>query len=73
VHGATNCKGESPTFSVSRATPVVLAQIVKRLTADGPEFCGGAVALAAGENVGDLVIGGKKPLHLQSRLEPPDT
>jgi acyl carrier protein len=35
VHGATNYKGDSPTFAVSRATPVVSARIVKRLTADG--------------------------------------
>jgi hypothetical protein len=30
VHGVI-CKGSSPTFAVSRATPVIFAQIVKRL------------------------------------------
>jgi hypothetical protein len=54
VHGATNRNGDSPTNSVSRATPVILGQIVKRLTADRTEFCGGVVVLAAGENVSDL-------------------
>jgi hypothetical protein len=73
MHGATNCKDDSPTFAVSRATPVILAQIVKRLTADGTEFCGGVVVLAARENVGDLVIGGKELLRLSIRLEPLDT
>ena len=72
MRGATNCKGDSWTVAVSMATPVILAQIVKRLTADGAEFCGDVLVLAAGENVGDLVIGGKKPLHLRSRLEPLD-
>jgi hypothetical protein len=67
VHGTTNCKGDSPTFAVSMATPVILARIV-RLTADGTEFCGGVVVLAAGEIVGDLIIGGKKPLHLKADL-----
>jgi hypothetical protein len=50
------------------ATPVIVARIVKRLTADGTEFCGGVVVLAAGEIVGDLIIGGKKPLHLKAGL-----
>jgi hypothetical protein len=59
VRGATNCKGDSRTVAVSRATPVILTQIVKRLTADRTEFCGGVVVLAAHENVGDLVIGGE--------------
>lgn len=59
MRGATNCKGDSWTVAVSMATPVILAQIVKRLTADGTEFCGGVVVLAAHKNVGDLVIGGE--------------
>jgi hypothetical protein len=41
VHGATKCKGDNPTFAAFMATPVTLAQIVKRLTADKTEFCGG--------------------------------
>jgi hypothetical protein len=73
VHGTANCKGDSPTVAASRATPVILVQILKRLTADGTEFCGGVVVLAAGENVGDLVIGGRELLRLSSRLEPLDT
>jgi hypothetical protein len=69
VHGATNCTGDSPTFAVSMATPAILARIAKPLTADGTEFCGGVVVLAAGEIVGDLIIGGKKPLRLKADLD----
>ena len=31
---------------------------------------GGLLVGAAGENVGDLIMGGQKPLHLPRRLEP---
>jgi hypothetical protein len=34
------------------------------------ELSGGVVAGAAGENVGDLIMGGQKSLHLPRRLEP---
>ena len=40
------------------------------LGAAGPEFCGGVVVSAAGENVGDLVMSGKETLNLPRRLEP---
>jgi hypothetical protein len=70
---APTCKNDGPTFAVSRATPVILAQIVKRLTADETEFCGGVVVLAAGENVGESVIVGKELLRLSGQLEPLDT
>src|SRR6202035_5317210 len=40
------------------------------LGAAGPEVCGGVVVSAAGENVGDLVTGGKEALNLPRRLEP---
>jgi hypothetical protein len=43
MHGATNSKGDRTTFAVFRATPVVLAQIVKRLTANGTKFRGGVL------------------------------
>src|SRR5271165_3809984 len=33
------------------------------------ELRGGVLAWAAGEDVGDLIVGGKKPLHLPRRLE----
>src|SRR3984893_16027658 len=36
----------------------------------GPEVRGGVVCSAAGENVGDLVMGGKEALNLPRRLEP---
>jgi hypothetical protein len=39
------------------------------LTADGMKLGGGILVGAAGENVGDLIVGGKKPLHLPQRLE----
>src|ERR1700757_5425664 len=32
------------------------------------KFSGGVLGGAAGENVGDLIVGGKKPLHLPRRL-----
>ena len=34
------------------------------------ELGGSVLVGAAGENVGDLIMGGKKPLHLPRRLEP---
>src|ERR1700742_1153421 len=34
------------------------------------KLCGGVLARAAGENVGDLIMDGKKPLGLPWRLEP---
>jgi hypothetical protein len=34
------------------------------------KFVGGILAGTAGENVGDLVVGRPKPLHLPRRLEP---
>jgi hypothetical protein len=40
------------------------------LTTGGTELGGGVLVWAAGENVGDLIVGGKKPLHLTRRLEP---
>ncbi len=40
------------------------------LCAAGPKVCGGVVVSAAGENVGDLVMGGKEALNLPRRLEP---
>jgi hypothetical protein len=40
------------------------------LGAAGPEVCGGAVVATAGENIGDLVMGGKEALNLPRRLEP---
>src|ERR1700730_13938023 len=36
----------------------------------GPEVRGGVVVSTAGENVGDLVMGGKEALNLARRLEP---
>jgi hypothetical protein len=48
VYGAT-CKVDSRAFTVPRATPVILALIVKRLTADAAKFSGDVVVLAAGE------------------------
>src|SRR5271166_790094 len=39
------------------------------LVAGEMELRGGVLAWAAGENVGDLIVGGKKPLHLPRRLE----
>src|SRR3954453_20528307 len=40
------------------------------LGAAGPEVCGGVGVSAAGENVGDLIMGGKEALNLPRRLEP---
>ena len=40
------------------------------LTADGMKLRGGVLTGTAGENVGDLIMDGKKPLHLPWRLEP---
>src|SRR5438105_7094665 len=40
------------------------------LGAAGPEVCGGVVVSAAGEHIGDLIMGGKKALSLPRRLEP---
>jgi hypothetical protein len=60
--------GAGPTFAVFSATPVILAQIVERLTADRTEFCGGVVVLTAHEHVGDPVIGGRKPLPCKADL-----
>src|SRR5947207_8559629 len=40
------------------------------LGAAGPEVCGGVVVSAAGEHIGDLIMGGKEALHLPRRLEP---
>jgi hypothetical protein len=34
------------------------------------KLLGGVLVGAAGENVGDLIMGGQKPLHLPRRLEP---
>jgi hypothetical protein len=39
------------------------------LDCDDTKFGGGVLIGAAGENVGDLIVGGKKPLHLPWRLE----
>jgi hypothetical protein len=33
------------------------------------KFSGGVLARAAGENVGDLIMGRQKPLHLPRQLE----
>ncbi len=38
--------------------------------AGGSRLDGGILVAAAGEDVGDLIMGGKKPLHLPRRLEP---
>jgi hypothetical protein len=40
------------------------------LTAGGMNFRGGVLVGTAGENVDDLIMDGKKPLHLPWRLEP---
>jgi hypothetical protein len=40
------------------------------MAAGGTELGGGVVVGAAGENVGDLIVYGQKPLHLSRRLEP---
>src|SRR5437667_4008365 len=40
------------------------------LGAAGPEVCGGVVVSAAGEHIGDLIMGGKEGLNLPRRLEP---
>src|SRR5712675_1091603 len=40
------------------------------LGAAGPKVRGGVVVSTAGENVGDLVMGGKEALNLPRRLEP---
>src|ERR1700730_16144648 len=52
------------------ATPVTSAQVAKAWVRPGPEVCGGVAVSAAGENVGDLVIGGKEALNLPRGLEP---
>src|SRR6202045_1200021 len=52
------------------ATPVTSAPGGEGLGAAGPEVRGGVVVSAAGENVGDLVMGGKEALNLPRRLEP---
>src|SRR3954469_4847284 len=41
----------------------------KCLSAGGMKLGGGVLAWAAGEEVGDLIMDGKKPLHLPRRLE----
>jgi hypothetical protein len=41
----------------------------EELTAGGMKPGRGVLAWAAGEDVGDLIVGGKKPLHLPRRLE----
>src|SRR5437762_11072629 len=40
------------------------------LGAAGPEVCGGVVVSAAGEHIGDLIMGGEEALNLPRRLEP---
>src|SRR3954454_3264131 len=40
------------------------------LGAAGPEVCGGVVVSAAGEHIGDLIMGGEEALSLPRRLEP---
>src|SRR5438270_11335906 len=40
------------------------------LCAAGPEVCGGVVVSAAGEYIGDLIMGGEEALNLPRRLEP---
>src|SRR5204863_9243879 len=39
------------------------------LGAAGPEVCGGVVVSAAGEHIGDLIMGGEEALNLPRRLE----
>ena len=48
------------------ATPVTSAQVVNAWLRASRRCLG----WAADENVGDLIMGGKKPLHLPRRLEP---
>jgi hypothetical protein len=52
------------------ATPVSSAQRGECLTEGGAKLRGGVLLWAAGEHVGDLIMDGKKPLHLPGRLEP---
>jgi hypothetical protein len=52
------------------ATPGDVGPGGEGLGAAGPEICGGVVVSAAGENVGDLIMGGKEALNLPRRLEP---
>ena len=42
----------------------------KCLSAGSMKFGGGVLAWAAGEEVGDLIMDGQKPLHLPRRFEP---
>jgi hypothetical protein len=63
VHGATNCKDDSPTFAASRAMPVILAQIAKRLTADGTDFCGGILVCQCRLNSGSRALGVQPENH----------
>ena len=51
------------------ATPVTSAQAVNAQTVGGMKLRGSVLVGAAGENVGDLIVDGKKPLHLPRRLE----
>jgi hypothetical protein len=71
VHGAANCNGDSLTFSVSRATPVILAQIVKRRTTAERNYAAVSWSWRLANNVGDL--GERERLRLSGRLEPLDT
>src|SRR5712671_4615553 len=52
------------------ATPVTSGPGGARLGAAEPKVRGGVVVSAAGENVRDLVMGGKEALNLPRRLEP---
>jgi hypothetical protein len=52
------------------AAPVTSAQVAKAWVRPD-RSCGGAVISTAGENIGDLVMGGKEALNLPRRLEPP--
>ena len=51
------------------ATPVTSAQMGCRIDCGRNETRQRCLGWAAGKDVGDLVMGGKKPLHLPRRLE----